>query len=75
LFTEAAWAVKVLANDLETGVKFRSVGRLEHVKVKFYDGAHDWPTIITEKKLETEIFNMLLDTVLTSVKQTFDQFL
>jgi hypothetical protein len=75
LFTEAIWAVKVLANDLETDPKFRSMGRLEHLKVKFYDRAHDWPIIIIEKNLETEIFNMLLDTTLTSVKETFEQFL
>jgi len=59
--------VKVLANDLEIEPKFRSMGRLEHVKVKFYFGAHDWPIIITEKKLETEIFDMLIDTTLSSV--------
>jgi hypothetical protein len=41
LFTEAVWAVKVLANDLETEPKFRGTRRLEHVKVKLYDGAHD----------------------------------
>ena len=75
MFTEAIWAVKVLVSDLETEPKFRSMGRLEHVKVKFYDGAHDWPIIITEKKLQTAIFNMLLDTTLTSVKETFEQFL
>jgi len=49
--------------------------RLENVKIKFYGGAHDWPIIITEKGLETEIFNMLLDTNLTSVNETFEQFL
>lgn len=67
--------MKVLANDLEIEPKFRSMGRLEHVKVKFYDGAHDWPIITAEKNLETEAFNMLLDATLTSVKETFEQFL
>lgn len=72
---ETIWAVKVLANDLETEPKFRSMGRLEYVKFKFYEGSHDWPIIITEKKVETEIFNTSLDTTLTSVKETFQQFL
>jgi len=35
LFTEAIWAVKVLANDLETEPKFRSMRRLENVKINF----------------------------------------
>jgi len=67
--------VEVLANDLETEPKFRSMRRLEHVKVKFYDGAHDWPITITKKKLETEILSRLLDTTITSLKETFEQFL
>jgi hypothetical protein len=49
--------------------------RFEHVKVKFYDGAYDWPIITPEKERETEIFNMQLETALISVKETFDQFL
>jgi hypothetical protein len=72
LFTEAIWVVKVLANDLETEPKFRSMRRIEYVKVTFYDGAHDWRITITKKKLETEIFSMLLYTTLTSVKETFE---
>lgn len=75
MFTEAIWIVKVLVNDLETEPKFRSMRRLEHVEVKFYDWAHGWPITITKKKLETEIFSMLLDTTITSVKETLEQFL
>lgn len=67
--------MKVLANDLETQPKFRSMRGLEHVKVKLYDGAHDWLITITKKKLETEIFSMLLDTTITSVTEIFEQFL
>jgi hypothetical protein len=58
---------------LEVEPEFQSVKRKGYVKRHFDYEAHNEPIMTSEKKYEIKFFNMLLDTALMSIKESFEQ--
>ena len=70
-FKNAIITAKELALELKSEAIFKNDKRIRKVKRQFDYESEDQPIENPEKKFETEFFNTLLDTLLTSFKERF----